>query len=53
MPQTLTASSVIAIRKELDYLYSRRSSLDKLIRTLEQYERLCRKPAPVRPRRVA
>lgn len=34
-------------RKKLEYLYARRSTLDTLIRTLEQYDRfLAKNPEP-------
>lgn len=41
------------IKKELEFLYWRRSTVDLLIRSLEQYS-LCRpKPIEIRKRRIA
>jgi hypothetical protein len=39
--KVLPASSIRTYRKELEYLYARRSSVDALIESLEQYDR-CR-----------
>ena len=39
--KVLPASSTRAYRKELEYLYARRSAVDALIESLEQYDR-CR-----------
>ena len=37
--KVLSASSVRAYRKELEYLYARRSAVDNLIESLEDYDR--------------
>ncbi len=42
---SLPATSDIVIRKELEYLYNRRSAVESLIRSLEQYDQYRPKPA--------
>ena len=34
------SASVLAYRQELEYLYARRSAIDSLIESLEEYDRL-------------
>lgn len=40
---TLSPTADPELRKQLTYLYSRRSSLDSLIRSLQQYQRFRQK----------
>ncbi len=42
-----------AIQDELKYLYERLSTVNNLIRSLEQYEEVRPKPAPVRKQKSA
>ena len=37
--ETPMSASVLAYRQELEYLYARRSALDRLIESLEEYDR--------------
>jgi hypothetical protein len=38
-----------ALKEELDYLYKRLSTINDLIRSLEQYDQYSREPLPVSP----
>lgn len=42
----IAPTSEFTLKKELDYLYMRRSTVDALIRSIEEYSRCC----PARPK---
>jgi hypothetical protein len=43
--KALTSATPTAYRKELEYLYARRTAVDTLIESLELYDRFRAKPA--------
>jgi hypothetical protein len=52
--KAMTSSSPGGMRrKQLDYLYARRTAIDSLIRTLEEYDRFREVRAPDRKRKSA
>jgi hypothetical protein len=51
--KTPVSASVLAYRQELDYLYARRSAIDSLIESLEEYDRFREVPAEDGERQTA
>jgi hypothetical protein len=50
---TPVSASGLAYRQELDYLYARRSAIDSLIESLEEYDRFREAPAEEGERQTA
>jgi hypothetical protein len=51
--ETPVSASTGAYRQELDYLYARRSTIDRLIESLEEYDRFREAPTEDRERQTA
>jgi hypothetical protein len=51
--KTLASASASAYRQELDYLYARRSAIDSLIESLEEYDRFREAPTEEGERQTA
>ena len=47
------SASVLAYRQELEYLYARRSAIDSLIESLEEYDRFREAPTDEGERQTA
>ena len=47
------SASVLAYRQELEYLYARRSAIDNLIESLEEYDRFREAPTEEGERQTA
>ena len=47
------SASVLAYRQELEYLYARRSAIDNLIESLEEYDRFRETRTDERERQMA